>query len=157
VVEPFLPPGATIADFNASGFGIDAQWYGGPWSVEGEWQHFHFGVPGFIQSPTLTGAYIQMKRILSPRLFVAARSNWQMPGGATDSFGTHAGQTDDHQETEEIAVGYRINRLQLLKTGFSFSQRNAWTEGSTIWAGERHYGVELEIVTSFSGISKGFH
>ena len=107
VVAPFLPAGTAIADFEASGVGVDAQWFGGPWSAEGEWQHFHFGVPGFIQSPTLDGGYVQVKRILSPRFFVAGRSNWLLPGGATDSYGAHAGQIDAHQQTEEIVLGYR--------------------------------------------------
>jgi hypothetical protein len=157
VVAPFLPVGTAVADFEASGVGIDAQWFGGPWSAEGEWQHFHFGVPGFIQSPALDGGYVQVKRILSPRLFVAGRSNWLLPGGATDSYGAHAGQIDAHQQTEEIVLGYRLNRLQLLKTGFSFSERHAWTVGTATWEGEQHYGFELQLVTSLAAISKGFH
>ncbi len=152
IVEPVIEN-----NFSASGMGIDAQWFGGPWSVEGEWQHFHFGIPGFAQSPALNGGYFQVKRILTPRLYAAARTNWQLPGAATDSQGMHADQISAHQETEEVVLGYRINRLQLLKTGFTFSDRPPWNVGSFTWEGERHYGLELQLVTSFTDFAWAFH
>jgi len=155
-VAPFIPAGTSLTDFTASGLGMDAQWFGGPWSVEGEWQRFRFGVPGFLQSPSYVGAYVQLKRIISPRLFVAVRSNWERPGGARDANGAYTSQIDAHQETEEFVFGYRINRLQLLKTGLSFSDRNEWALGRGYWPTEHHLGLQLQLVTSFDSLSKGF-
>jgi hypothetical protein len=157
VVLPFLPKDTSVAAFTASGLGFDAQWLGGPWSVEGEWQRFRFAVPGFIQSPSIQGAYVQAKRIISPRLFAAIRSNWERPGGAIDALGAATSRIDARQETEEFVLGYRISRFQLLKTGFTFADRNAWSFGHRYWPAEQHLGFELQLVTSLSALSKGFH
>jgi hypothetical protein len=156
VVGPFLPAGSSVTDFTASGLGFDAQWLGGPWSLEGEWQHFRFALPGFIQSPAIQGAYLQVKRIISPTVFAAIRSNWEQPGGAVDAFGAATSQIDARQETEELVLGYRISRFQLLKTGFTFSERNQWSLGRGNWPAEQHLGFELQLVTSLSALSKGF-
>lgn len=156
VLAPLIPGGDALASFTASGFGLDVQWFGGPWSIEGEWQRFQFGVPGFIQSPSTQGAYVQVKRIISPRVFVAIRSNLQRPGGAIDAFGTATSQTNAHQEIEEFVLGYRINRLQLLKVGFTFSERNEWSWRNGYLPNEQQFGLEVQLVTSFSALSKGF-
>jgi hypothetical protein len=155
-VAPFLPAGQRWNDFRATGIGVEAQWAGGPWSLEGEWQRFRFGVPGFVEGPRSQGAYVQAKRILSPRVFVAVRSSVLQPGGATDASGRTTSQIDARQETEELVVGYRINRMQLLKTGASYTIRNYWALGTRDWPTERRVGLEVQLVTSLSGLSKGF-
>jgi hypothetical protein len=156
VVAPLIPAKSALTDFTAAGLGLDAQWFGGPWSLEGEWQRVRLGVPGFVRSPSVAGGYVQAKYIVSPRIFVAFRTNWVRPGGATDSFGHGAGQTDAHQETEELAFGYRISRFQLLKAEFTFLERNGWALSGEDFPAEQHYGFELQLVTSFNPVSRGF-
>ena len=80
----------------------------------------------------------------------------QRPGSAVDAFGTATSQIDAHQELEEFVLGYRINRLQLLKSGFTFSERNEWSLGRGYWPAEQHIGLELQLVTSLPVWSKGF-
>jgi hypothetical protein len=155
-VEPFLPAATSLASFRASGAGLDAQWFGGVWSIEGEWQYFRFDVPGFLASPSVQGGYVQVKRILSPRVFIAGRSNLEQPRGATDSRGFHTPQIAAHQIAEEIVVGYRINRMQLLKFGVTVGEQNGWTLGSSSWATERRFGLEIQMVTSLNAVSRGF-
>ena len=152
-----IPAGRSLQDFKASGFGVDAQWSGGPWSAEGEWQHFRFDEPGFVQSPSMQGAYVQVKRIISPRLFAAVRSTLEQPGGATDGFGAATSQIDAHREIEELGIGYRISRVELLKVGVTFSEANEWWLGSGYWPSERRVGLQVQLVTSFAALSKGFH
>jgi len=145
-----------LSDFSADGIGIDGQWSGGRWSLEGEWQRFRFGVPGFLASPSDQGAYIQVKRIVSPRVFAALRSSVEQPGGATDAYGQTTGQTDSRQEIQEFVLGYRVNRLQLLKTGINYTNRSGWWLGSGYNPSEHRFGLEIQFVTSLSGFSKGY-
>jgi hypothetical protein len=156
ILNPLLPTGKRLADFSASGIGVDAQWSGGPWALEGEWQRFRFGVPGFLESPTNQGAYVQVKRIVSPRVFAAIRASVQQPGGATDAAGRAASQIDSRQQTAEFVLGYRINRLQLLKSGFSYVNRNDWSSSNKYWPPEHRFGLEFQLVTSLNALSKGF-
>jgi|SRR5580704_19439292 hypothetical protein len=58
-----------------SAAGVDVQWARGRWSVSGEWQHFRFDSPNFVVSPALTSTYGEVKTVLTPRLFLAARMN----------------------------------------------------------------------------------
>jgi hypothetical protein len=156
LLGPLLPAGERLGGFSASGIGVDGQWSGGPWSLEGEWQRFRFGVPGFLASPSQQGAYFQAKRIISPRVFAAIRSSVQRPGGATDRYGQTASQIDARQEIEEFVVGYRINRLQLLKTGVNYGNRNGWWLDNWYYPAEHRFGLEFQLVTVLSGLSKGF-
>jgi hypothetical protein len=156
VLSPLLQTGKGLADFMAAGIGVDGQWSGGPWSLEGEWQRFRFGVPGFRASPSGQGAYVQVKRILSPRVFAAIRSSVERPGGATDAYGQRASQIDSQQETEEFVVGYRLNRLQLLKTAITYVNRNNCWLGNEYNPSEHHFGLEFQLVTSLSALSRSF-
>jgi hypothetical protein len=156
VLAPLLQADQRLTDFSATGIGVDGQWSGGPWSLEGEWQRFRFGVPGFQASPSDQGAYIQAKRIVSPRFFIALRSSVEQPGGATDAYGQTAKQIDSRQETEEFVLGYRINRMQLLKTGIDYVKRGEFSLGQQYYPSEHRFGIEFQLVTSLSGLSKGF-
>lgn len=156
VLGPLLQAGMRLSDFSAAGIGVDGQWSGGPWSLEGEWQRFRFDLPGFLASPSGQGAYIQVKRIVSPRVFAAFRSSVQQPGGATDAYGQTTSQIDSRQETEEFVLGYRLNRLQVLKTGINYVNRNGWWLGNGYNPAEHRFGLELQLVTSLSALSKGF-
>ncbi len=156
VLAPLLPAGQRLSDFPASGIGADLQWSKGPWSLEAEWQRFRFALPGFTESPSSQGAYVQLKRIVSPRLFVAFRAAVQQPGGAADSLGYATPQIDAREETEEAVLGYRISRLQLLKAGFTYGDRNAWSLGQDYWPTQHRFSVQIQLVTSLNAFAKAF-
>ncbi|HEX4771360.1 MAG TPA: hypothetical protein VH351_11035 [Bryobacteraceae bacterium] len=155
-VTPALPPNKRFRDYRASGFGIDSQWSHAAWAAEGEWQFFHFDLPGFIQSPSQQAAYIQIKRILSPRYYAAFRSSIERPGGARDGFGERIAQFQDSRQTHEFVFGYWINHLQLLKMGFQYSGWNAWSYEDDVEPARHELGIQLQLVTSFNGLSKSY-
>lgn len=157
VLLPLLPSGKQIRDYPASGIGIDATFSRGPWSVKGEWQHFVFSLPAWTVSPSEQAEYLEVKRILSPRIYIAFRSSGQQPGPATDSFNNSSSQIAARQETEELVWGYRLSRLQLLKAGLTYSNRNAGYWDDDYWQGEHGFGAEIQLVTSLTTISKVFH
>jgi hypothetical protein len=117
-VAPALPNGTTISHFKATGAGADLQWSRAAWSLQGEWQRFHFDVPGFAVSPTVYAGYGQVKRILSPRTFVAARLTLERFGREVDGRGATAAHFQPPQNTHEVSVGYPVKRHQLIKSGF---------------------------------------
>jgi hypothetical protein len=79
-----------------------------------------------------------------------------IPGEAVDATHSSTPQIDSHQQVYETVFGYRINRLQLLKMGFVYSDRNEWTLGHGYWPQERTWTLECQLVTSFSALSKAF-
>jgi len=155
-LTPLLPEGRTIRDFSASGVGVDAQWSRGHWSTEGEWQHFRFDLPGFVDSPSENAAYVQVKRILSPRTFIAARMNEQQFGRIQDSLGVSAHRYQAPRYVDEFSLGYRLNRQQLVKLGFDWTNLGAWTADNGYWPGSQGYGVQLQLVSSFTALSRPF-
>ena len=156
ILTPLLPAGKAARDFPAWGIGGDAEWSRGRWAVEGEWQHFHFELPGFSSSPSESGAYGQAKCILSPRLFLAVRATAQHFGRIQDSSGNSAEQFAGPQQVYDFSVGYRLNRQQLLKIGGSWTNRNFWSADNWAWPHSDHYLLEAQLVTSFTAVSRAF-
>lgn len=155
-VVGLLPSGNGLRVFPASGIGADLQWSGGSWSIEGEWQHFRFATPTFTSSPSVTGAYLQVKKIVTPRLFVASRTSLEDTGKVADSFGRSAGGIRAPERIQEFGVGYRLNRYQLLKAGIDAAIDQAWSAGGEFWPGKHAYGMQVQLVTSCDGLSKAF-
>ncbi len=153
IVAPLLPPGEGIRRFHAAGLEVDAQWSRGPWSLEGEWQKFWFNTPGFPISPTVQTAYGQAKRILSPRVFVATRLSFERFGPVEDSWGSTMSHFQAPRKAVELAMGYRLNRLQLIKAGFSLSD---FTSASAAYDDGVQNTVQLQLVTDLPAISKAF-
>lgn len=154
-VAAVLPAGRTIRDYQVSGFGADFQWSRGAWSTEGEWQRFHFDLPGFAVSPDLYAGYAQAKRILSPRVFVAARVSFERFGRVVDREDRAASHFQPAQSSCEFAAGYRVNRRQLIKGGFAFGDTGLPSEGR--WPSPRLANrVEIQLVTELSAISRAF-
>jgi hypothetical protein len=151
-----LPAGKQLHDYAASGIGVDFQWSRASWAAEGEWQRFHVDLPGFIESPSQQAAFVQLKRILSPRLYGAFRTSLEVPGGVADAAGEASSQFAGRQETQEVVLGYWINHLQLLKMGVRYSGWNGWSSEGDAWPSRREFGLELQLVTSFKGFSKSF-
>ena len=156
IVAPLLPSAKTIRDFPAWGMGVDAEWSRGPWSLEAEWQHFHFELPGFRISPHENGAYTQAKWILSPRLYLAMRATAQHFGRIQDSLGISANQFAGPQQVYELSTGYRLSRSELLKIGGSWTDRNSWRANGWFWPRSDGYALEAQLVTSFTAVSRAF-
>lgn len=119
--------GLSPRDFPASGIGIDAQWARGRWSLTGEWQHFRFDSPDWPVA--FSAAWVEAKRIVTPRLYLAVRS------GRMSTAPTSA--------SVETAAGLWLNRHQLLKVGYE------WAEGGT-----RGNTVGVQLVTSFEALNR---
>jgi len=155
-VVGLLPSGKGLRDFPASGVGADMQWSGGSWSIEGEWQHFRFAIPTFTNSPSVTGAYLQVKKIVTPRFFLALRTSTEDTGRIADSSGRSAGQIRAPERIEEFGLGYRLNRNQLLKAGMDLAIDEPWSASREFWPGRHAYGMQVQLVTSFDGLSRTF-
>jgi len=151
-----LPSGTTIRDYPASAAGLDAEWSRGAWSLQGEWQQYHFALPGFAVSPSENGAYGQAKWIVSPRLFLAMRASALHFGRMQDSSGHSANLFAAPQQVYEVSAGYRLNRRQLLKFGGSWTNGNSWAVGNWLWPQTNRYQLEAQLVTSFTAMSKAF-
>lgn len=152
-VQEDLPSGASFRDFKASGLGIDAQWFHGSWSAEGEWQRFRFGVPEFLQSPAADGAYAQVKKIVSPRIYVATRVSYETFGPIEDDYYVSAPHLQEPMKSIELGIGYRLNRRQLIKAGFALSGLASITPP----AREQLRDVfQVQLVTDVSALSRTF-
>lgn len=93
----------------ATAVGLDVQFAQGPWNAYGEWQHFNMSyhaIPTFTEH---TG-YAELRRVLSPRWFVATRMEYVR-------FGEFPGY-----QRYELGAGYRPNRLQLAKLSYGIEQ-----------------------------------
>jgi hypothetical protein len=100
--EFYFPGEAPPRSLPGSGVGVDVSWGRGPWNAYGEWQRFqmdYHAIPTFRQQ----FAYGELRRVLAPRWYVAARFA-QM----TASFGLS-------QRVFEAAVGFRPNAFDLVK------------------------------------------
>lgn len=108
--DPYFRPGeSSPRNLPATALGVDAAWARGHWNLNGEWMHFemnYHAIPTFRQN----AAYFEVKRVLHPRLFVAARAGF-----------LHT-TYDGGGGTYEVAAGIRPNTWQLIKVGY-FMQR----------------------------------
>jgi hypothetical protein len=136
--QPLVPPGSSLSDYPANGLGVDAQWARGAWSIAGEWQRFAFGFPLSAKPSVLSFGYIELKGVISPRWYAAFRANYQTDTPSTFFL---------NRQAYELAVGFRPNRLQLLKVGYEWMKVDGRT-GSH----DNVFGVQL--VTSINGLSK---
>ncbi len=152
-VQEDLPPGASFRDYKGSGVGIDAQWFHGSWSAEGEWQRFRFEVPYFLQSPAANGAYAQVKRILSPRTYFASRLSYENFGPIEDGRYVSAPHLQEPRKSVELGIGYRLNRRQLIKAGFALSDFASITPPGQ---NSLRDVFQLQLVTDVTALSRTF-
>jgi hypothetical protein len=146
-VIPFLPPGSNVADFAASGLGVDVQWARGPWNASGEWQRFVLPYPNFRIAPATSFGYAEVKRNINPRWYAALRANYQQNNRPEDLAVRSATPYVPNSQAYEGAIGFRPNRFQLLKVGYE------WTKVDGAPRNQNNvFGVQL--VTSFNGLSK---
>ncbi len=107
---PFYFPGeAPPHDLPARAFGVDAQWAVGHWNVQGELQRFKMEyqlIPTFREQ----AGYIEVKRVLHPRWFVAERT-----GYAANNEGPTV-------QVFEGVLGFRPNSREIVKVGHTGAQ-----------------------------------
>jgi hypothetical protein len=157
IVSSFLPPGKALSGFPASGIGLDLVWLHGPWSMQGEWQRFEFQVPNFSRAPGSQTAFAEVKRVLSPRIFVAVRTAVELPGKASGPSSETTARIGYAEANQELVFGYRINRFQLVKLGGNYAKRPSWSLDNGRWNSEHSFGVGLQLVTSVTALSRAFH
>jgi hypothetical protein len=114
----FFPGESPPRDLPATAVGLDVEFAQGPWNVYGEWQHFqmdYHAIPTFTEQ---TG-YGEVRRVLNPRWFLAARVEYVR-------FGEFPGY-----QRYEVGAGYRPNRLQLAKISYGIEQGSTTQSATT--------------------------
>ena len=117
----------------ALGLGLEAEWGWGHWNVWGEVQHFKMEyreIPNFTQN---TG-YAEVRRVLSPRWYVAGRVGYLRANAFAGS------------ETYEFAAGFRPDAHQLIKFDYLIRQ-------GLFYPGTSGNVAAIEYVVSFRPIS----
>jgi len=103
---PFFFPGeGRPKSLPAHATGFDVEWARGHWNAQGEWQSFLMPyklLPDFHEQ----AGYGEVKRVLNARWYVAQRSGY-----------LHS-SSSGYSETFEEAVGFRPDRLQVIKAGY---------------------------------------
>lgn len=101
----FFPGEAKPSSTPARAFGLDIAWGRGHNTIQGEAQRF---VLPYTVLPTFRewASYGEVKRVLSPRWYIAARA------GLTSS------KAAGNEHTIEGVAGFRPNRFQLIKAGY---------------------------------------
>jgi hypothetical protein len=108
----YFPGEAKPRSLPGSGVGAEVEWASGHWNVRGEWQRFVYTyqlIPTFRQA----GGYAEVRRVLHPRWFLAARVGYLH---ATYASGA---------ESYEAGAGYRPNRFQIIKAGYRVDRAEA--------------------------------
>jgi hypothetical protein len=149
VLSPLLPAGTTLRDFPASGRGLDAQWAHGRWSVSGESQRFRFNLPNFVVSPSVASSYAEVKSILTPRFFLAARAGRLSTGRVVDQRNVTAQESAPALTSVEMAAGSWVNRHVLLKVSYGILH----TEGDS---STRFNVLGMQVVTTFHPVDRAF-
>jgi hypothetical protein len=101
----FFPGEANPSTLPANALGLDAAWTRHHWTVQGELQKFvlpYTVIPTFREQ----AGYGELKRVLSPRWYVAAR------------IGYTSANASGKVQSYEGAAGFRPNRFQLIKIDY---------------------------------------
>ncbi|HEY3835980.1 MAG TPA: hypothetical protein VGL72_05395 [Bryobacteraceae bacterium] len=135
---PFYFPGeASPRDLPARAFGMDAQWAAGHWNVQGEMQRFEMEyrlIPTFREQ----AAYIEVRRVLHPRWFIAERTGYIA--------GNELLTTQDF----EAVLGFRPDSRQIIKVGYGLNR--------TAGAGGSMTGIfQLQLVTMLHPLAMAIH
>jgi hypothetical protein len=127
--EFYFPGEARPRDLPASGYGLDVQWGQGPWNVYAEMQRFQMTYRA-IPTVDLKTGYAEVRRVLHPRLFAAARIGYSRPHPYPGF------------ESYEMGAGFRVNASQVLKFGYTL-------EHYSRTPGELERTAVFQFVTSF--------
>jgi hypothetical protein len=113
----FFPGEANPSRLPAYAAGIDAGWTHGHTSALGEFQKFvmpYTAIPTFRE----TAGYGELKQVLSPRWFVAARYGYTKSNAA------------GKQQSLETAAGFRLFRFELVKIGYQTTHYSTGSESN---------------------------
>lgn len=113
-------------------YGADLQFGQGAWNVNAEWQRFLMAyriVPNSIQRI----GYVEVRRVLHPRWYIAIRP------------GYHRATSFAGDNTVEITAGFRPNRFQIIKAGYTAFRNSRNPTGSDTFA--------VQLVTTLDPIS----
>ena len=143
-----LPADKTVRDYPAQAIGADVQWARGRLSANFEWFRVTFPYPRLLTQATVQSTYGELKAILHPRWYAAARASWQVHNHVQDSKGVSPLPFQPNLQAYEVAVGFRPNRLQLLKVGYEWLHE-------TGESGTQYNVLGLQLVTSLDALSKG--
>lgn len=149
-ISSSLSSGTRWSSPKASGVGFDVQWFRKAWSVESEWDRFSFESPRFAVSPSATEAYLQAKRVLSPRLFAAGRFSTIHFGSVRDDTGLQSNDVWPTRKQIDCGLGYHLNPHQVIKIGGGITTFPSF--GPNDW----RYIASVELVTSITPISRSF-
>ena len=144
-----LLPTENASNWPVTAVGVDVQWARGYWAATGEWQRFHFPYPRIIPDINLTLGYAELKRTLHPRLYVAARVGYNTNMADLSTWQPFIKRILPDRQSYELAVGLRLNRLQLLKVGYE------WLHKDRI-QGTKDNVFGLQLITSLNMVSKAF-
>jgi hypothetical protein len=144
-----LPAGTGVRDYPASGIGVDVQWARGHWNTSGEWQRFEYSSPNLTKGPSMISSYVEAKRILTPRFYVAGRAGWFQPGGAQDTNGLSTDKFSASIASYELGGGCWLNRYQLIKASYE------WLRIENL-AGTKTNVLGVQFVTTFHALDQVF-
>jgi hypothetical protein len=111
----FYPGEANPNTLSAHALGLDASWARGHTSAQGELQKFvmpYTKIPAFREKV----GYVELKQVLSPRWYVAVRSDFSSTSLSGDT------------QSVETAAGFRPNRLQVLKIEYEYIHYNSGSD-----------------------------
>lgn len=148
-LTPLLPAGTTLRSFPASAIGTDVQWARGRWSLSGELQRFWFDSPNFTVAPSIASGYAEVKRVLTPRFYLATRAGWLTGGSVVDKSGVSANQFASTLQSYEFAAGTWLGRNELLKASYEWLH----PQGST---GTRDNVLGFEFVVRVNSLGWAF-
>ena len=125
----YFPGEAPPHSLPANGYGVDVQWGRGPWNVYGELQGFQMTYRKIANYNLHTG-YAEVRRVLHPRWYTAARIGYSHPVAFPGT------------ETYEFGAGFRPAANQVIKFGYTVER------GLKINGAEDNRAV-VQFVTSF--------
>jgi hypothetical protein len=135
---PFYFPGeAPPRNLRGSGVGVDAQWGSGPWNVNAEWQRFQMDyhvIPTFSQQI----GYTEIRRVLTPRWYVAARLGYVQANAMP------------RWQSYELGAGYRAGKRELVKVEYEIEQ------GPAIHGSQKNT-LAIQFVTTLGPVAFGAH
>jgi len=146
--RPRTPPD-NPRDWPATGAGVEVQWSRGHWGVNGEWLRFHFPYPRWPVNPTVKVGYVEVKRTLHPRLYVATRVGYNTYSTRQTSREPRPVVFQPNRQAYEFVAGFRLNRSQFLKVGYEWLHKDG-VPGTR----ENVFGVQF--VTTLQPLSKVF-
>jgi hypothetical protein len=121
----YFPGEANPSTLSAHAIGTDVAWAHGHWNIQGEFQRFvmpYTVIPIFRED----AGYAEVKRVLSPRWYIATRTGYT------------SGNASGNTERFDATIGFRPGRNELIKAGYELQH-----------AGKATYPYENSVLIQF--------